>query len=85
MKKRTIGIGIKQVTAIYRDGDSLKEEAFEFAISTTHAESLQIIQEKLCGRVVEAMKSKDIGIRKKYQLEEGELLKLLEEAGVLYE
>lgn len=84
MKKRNIGIGIKRVTAIYRDSDSLKEEAFEFAKSTTHAESLQIIQEKLCGRVLEAMKSKDIGIRK-YQLEEGELLKLLEEAGVRYE
>lgn len=84
MKKRTIGIGIKRVTVIYRDDGSLKEADFEFAKSTTHAETFQIIQEKLCGRAVEAMKSKDIGIRR-YEVEEGELLKLLEEAGVRYE
>lgn len=84
MKKRTIGIGIKRVTVIYRDAGSLKETDFEFSKSTTHAESFQIIQEKLCGREVEAMKSKDIGIRK-YEVEEGELLKLLEEGGVRYE
>lgn len=84
MKKRTIGIGIKRVTVIYRDEGRLKETAFEFAKSTTHAESVQIIQEILCGWSIEAMKSEDLGIRK-YEVEESELLKLLEEAEVRYE
>lgn len=84
MKKRTIGIGIKRVNVIYRDAGILVEREFEFSKSTTHAECVRAIQEKLCGLSIEAIKAKDLGIRK-YEVEEDALLKLLEGANVKYE
>lgn len=78
MKKKTIGIGVRSVNVIYRDTDSLKEITFEFSKSMSYAECTQRILEDMKGYKVEAMKTKDLGI-KKYEVDMERLRRWLEE------
>lgn len=78
MKKKTIGIGIRRVNAIYREDGVLKERIFEFSKSMTYAECTKSIMEEMGGVKIEAMKTTDLGLRK-YEVDIERLRRWLEE------